>query len=113
MHGQGVPLPRVPEHLRKVEGLDLDKEGDLAGVVTKLAIFTVAMVLLPLATYYLSRDYVFDSTTSLNYPAIAAVTAANLVLGAFIWVAFRDDQADYAKEKEAKLKEKAKTGKGE
>lgn len=30
-----------------------------SGVVTKLAIFTVAMVLMPIGTYYLTRDYLF------------------------------------------------------
>lgn len=34
------------------------------------------------------------ATTTLTYPAICAVTVANLVLVAFIWVAFREDMAD-------------------
>ncbi|GAA5963330.1 hypothetical protein JCM8115_000979 [Rhodotorula mucilaginosa] len=93
MFGRGVPLPRVPEHLRAAEASP-EGHADLSGVVTKLAIFTVAMVLMPIGTYYLTRDYLFAPTTTLTYPAICAVTVANLVLVAFIWVAFREDMAD-------------------
>lgn len=93
MFGRGVPLPRVPDHLRAAEASP-EGHADLSGVVTKLAIFTVAMVLMPIGTYYLTRDYLFAPTTTLTYPAICAVTVANLVLVAFIWVAFREDMAD-------------------
>ncbi|GAA5989674.1 hypothetical protein JCM10908_000583 [Rhodotorula pacifica] len=97
MFGRGVPLPRVPEHLRAAEASP-EGHADLSGVVIKLAIFTVAMVLMPIGTYYLTRDYLFAPTTSLTYPAICAVTVANLVLVGFIWIAFREDMADSARD---------------
>ncbi|GAA5861658.1 hypothetical protein JCM3774_002660 [Rhodotorula dairenensis] len=97
MFGRGVPLPRVPEHLRAAEASP-EGHADLSGVVAKLAIFTVAMVLLPIGTYFLTRDYLFAPTTTLTYPAICAVTVANLVLVGFIWVAFREDMADSARD---------------
>lgn len=97
---------------------------DHRSVATKLALFTVAMVLFPIGTYYLSRDYLFArtllpldptqlasekltpklstpaATTSLTYPAISAVTVANLVLVGFIYVAFREDMLDSAREQD-------------
>lgn len=114
----------------------------------KLAIFTVAMVLLPIGTYFLSRDYLFSrahlsllppplaplllspslptqadllqpphrnatAKTSLTYPAISAVTVANAVLIAFIYVAFREDADDAAREKLDKVREKSSVGKVE
>lgn len=38
------------------------------------------------------------ATTSLTYPAICAVTMANAVLVAFIYIAFREDMLDSARE---------------
>lgn len=84
LRGQGVPLPRTPGHLRAAEASP-DGHADLSyallssiavprdyalmpiitdhrSVATKLALFTVAMVLLPIGTYYLSRDYLFART---------------------------------------------------
>uniref|UniRef100_A0A0K3CW03 BY PROTMAP: gi/342320338/gb/EGU12279.1/ Voltage gated chloride channel domain-containing protein [Rhodotorula glutinis ATCC 204091] n=1 Tax=Rhodotorula toruloides TaxID=5286 RepID=A0A0K3CW03_RHOTO len=75
---RGVPLPRVPEHLKQAEAVP-EGHADLSSVVTKLAIFTLAMVLLPIGTYYLTRDFLFGPQ-NLTYPAIAAVTVANLIL---------------------------------
>ncbi|BGP55429.1 hypothetical protein JCM8202_003757 [Rhodotorula sphaerocarpa] len=99
LRGQGVPLPRTPGHLRAAEASP-DGHADLSSVATKLALFTVAMVLFPIGTYYLSRDYLFAPTTSLTYPAISAVTVANLVLVGFIYVAFREDMLDSAREQD-------------
>ncbi|KAK4333705.1 Vacuolar ATPase assembly integral membrane protein VMA21 [Rhodotorula toruloides] len=70
-------------------------------VVTKLAIFTLAMVLLPIGTYYLTRDFLFGPQ-NLTYPAIAAVTVANLILVGFVYVAFREDQVEQDREREEK-----------
>ncbi|GAA5897005.1 hypothetical protein JCM8208_006140 [Rhodotorula glutinis] len=106
------PLPRTPEHLRAAERTP-EGHADLSGVMYKLAIFTVAMVLLPIGTYFLSRDYLFSPKTSLTYPAISAVTVANAVLIAFIYVAFREDADDAAREKLDKVREKSSVGKVE
>ncbi|BGP31999.1 vacuolar ATPase assembly integral membrane protein vma21 [Rhodotorula toruloides] len=107
---RGVPLPRVPEHLKQAEAVP-DGHADLSSVVTKLAIFTLAMVLLPIGTYYLTRDFLFGPH-NLTYPAIAAVTVANLILVGFVYVAFREDQAEQDREKEAKRRALGKVGAG-
>ncbi|GAA5851304.1 hypothetical protein JCM8547_004202 [Rhodosporidiobolus lusitaniae] len=110
LRGHGVPLPRTPEHMRAAEN-NPEGNADLSGVLAKLGAFTLAMVLLPIGTYYASRDFVFSGDTT--FSAIAAVTVANIILVGFIYIAFREDQLDYEKEKKEKLKEKAKEGKGE
>lgn len=50
---------------------------------------------------------------NLNPSAICAVTMANVVLFSFIYYAFREDQADYERERQEKIENKAKTGKAE
>ncbi|TNY20913.1 hypothetical protein DMC30DRAFT_416562 [Rhodotorula diobovata] len=107
-----TPLPPTPEHLKAAERTP-EGHADLSEVMYKLAAFTVAMVLLPIGTYFLTRDHVFSPTTSLTYPAISAVTVANAVLIAFIWVAFREDAVDAEREKAAKLRAKGTVGKVE
>lgn len=112
-------------------------EGD-SEVMNKLLVFTVAMVVLPIGTYFLSRDYVYSRAlslspslaecqvsgltrysptctagTSLTYPALSAVVVANGVLGAFIYVAFREDAQDAEREKRARIVSKAGVGKAE
>ncbi|GAA6002305.1 hypothetical protein JCM10207_001055 [Rhodosporidiobolus poonsookiae] len=108
MRGHGVPLPRTPQHVLKAEGGSRG-EADLGSVLTKLVIFSIAMVIAPIGTYYLSRDYLFDSNPT--YSAIAAVVVANAILVMFIYIAFKEDQEDYREEQEKKKKEAAKGGK--
>ncbi|BGP16061.1 hypothetical protein JCM10213_006803 [Rhodosporidiobolus nylandii] len=110
LRGHGVPLPRTPEHLRAAERMP-EGNAELSSVMWKLGTFTLLMALLPIATYYLTRDYIFDS--NLTYSAISAVTVANVILFGFVYIAFREDQIDYEREKKEKLQEKAKAGKGE
>lgn len=43
--------------------------------MTKLALFTVAMVLFPIGTYYLTRDYVF--ARALRTPRLLPVHACS------------------------------------
>ncbi|GAA5838888.1 hypothetical protein JCM11251_003728 [Rhodosporidiobolus azoricus] len=88
MRGQGVPLPPTPAHMRAAERIP-EGHADLSGVLAKLGGFTVAMVLLPIGTYFASRDYLFDSNTT--YSAVAAVVVANVILVGFIAVAFLED----------------------
>ncbi|GAA5899450.1 hypothetical protein JCM6882_009119 [Rhodosporidiobolus microsporus] len=107
MRGQGVPLPPTPAHMKPAEAVHHREGGDadLSGVLAKLGAFTVAMVLLPIGTYFLSRDYLFDSNTT--YSAIASVCVANAILVGFIWVAFREDVEDQKRERREKVKEGA------
>ncbi|GAA5978246.1 hypothetical protein JCM11641_001147 [Rhodosporidiobolus odoratus] len=111
LRGHGRPLPPTPAHMRKAENIP-EGNAELSGVVMKLGIFTLAMILLPIATYFLCREYVFGYK-NLNPSAICAVTMANVVLFSFIYYAFREDQADYERERQEKIENKAKTGKAE
>ncbi|GAA6056809.1 hypothetical protein JCM3770_002815 [Rhodotorula araucariae] len=107
-----TPLPPTPAHLKAAERTP-EGHADLSDVMYKLAVFTLAMITLPIGTYFLTRDYLFSPSTSLTYPAISAVTVANGVLIAFVYVAFREDAADAEREKLAKQREKTSAGKAE
>ncbi|KAM0748339.1 hypothetical protein T439DRAFT_358890 [Meredithblackwellia eburnea MCA 4105] len=75
-----------------------EDNGDMGSVLTKLAIFTAAMVVLPIGSYFLSRDYYFGPKNT-TPPGIIAATMANIVLVAFIWVALKEDREDAKREK--------------
>ncbi|GJN89328.1 hypothetical protein Rhopal_002308-T1 [Rhodotorula paludigena] len=103
----------APSASTKQVDTTLEGRADLSEVMNKLLLFTVAMVTLPIGTYFLSRDYVYSPGTSLTYPALSAVVVANGVLGAFIYVAFREDAQDAEREKRARIVSKAGVGKAE
>ncbi|KAI8611770.1 hypothetical protein BC830DRAFT_1053196, partial [Chytriomyces sp. MP71] len=63
-----------------------------AAVLAKVAFFSVLMFTLPLAIYFATIDNLFRGQSL--YSAICAVVTANLVLVAFIVVAFTEDSAD-------------------
>ncbi|PCH41269.1 hypothetical protein WOLCODRAFT_118552 [Wolfiporia cocos MD-104 SS10] len=60
------------------------------GVLAKLLIFTAALAVAPIASYFLSKDYMWDGNTTLA--AITAIVAANSVLVAFIVVSIREER---------------------
>lgn len=70
--------------------LSLRNSSNDSSVVQKLMLFTAAMVFLPLVTFF-TCQYLFDS--SLVSGGSAAVTA-NLVLIAYIVVAFTEDTSE-------------------
>ncbi|GAA5973629.1 hypothetical protein JCM21900_003489 [Sporobolomyces salmonicolor] len=102
-------LPRVPEHLLKAEQQPppAGPPPDLSRVLLKLALFTLAMVLGPIGTYYATRDWYFGS--NLTGAALSAVTVANAILVGFVYMAFREDRDE--QERSDTLKEQ--TGKKE
>eukprot|EP00286_Rhodomonas_abbreviata_P009362 CAMPEP_0181328384 /NCGR_PEP_ID=MMETSP1101-20121128/22678_1 /TAXON_ID=46948 /ORGANISM="Rhodomonas abbreviata, Strain Caron Lab Isolate" /LENGTH=99 /DNA_ID=CAMNT_0023437251 /DNA_START=209 /DNA_END=508 /DNA_ORIENTATION=- len=72
------------------------------------------MVTLPIASYFLLFELVFaknglydlseDSNFNLrvNLSGFGAIFVVQVVIGAFVWMAFKQDDEEFAKEKEAK-----------
>ncbi|KAI0638290.1 hypothetical protein C8Q77DRAFT_1153954 [Trametes polyzona] len=68
------------------------------GVLAKLIIFALSLGILPLSSYFLSRDYLWDGNTI--YAAITAIVAANLILVLYIFEAMREEARLRAREKQ-------------
>ncbi|KAJ5114963.1 Vacuolar ATPase assembly integral membrane protein vma21, partial [Penicillium alfredii] len=73
-----------------------------ADVIYKLLSFTAAMVIGPLGVYFLTVNSIFSGNTT--FAGIAAAFTANVVLFAYVFVAWKDDQG----ERQATEKEKSK-----
>lgn len=58
----------------------------------KLLFFSAAMLILPLSAYYLSLEYLFGGYKT-SYAAITAAVTANLVVVAYVVVAFLEDDS--------------------
>ncbi|KLO19852.1 hypothetical protein SCHPADRAFT_992461 [Schizopora paradoxa] len=61
------------------------------GVVFRLVTFAVALGVVPIATFYGTKSYFFNDNST--YAAIAAVTAANVVLVTYIVQSVLEDRA--------------------
>jgi len=57
-------------------------------LLLKLLIFSAALAIAPIATYFLSKDHMWNGNTT--YAAITAIIAANTVLVAYIIVSVRE-----------------------
>lgn len=79
--------------------------------------FTFAMIVLPIGTYFFTVSYVFngkysnclvlfttDCTGNATYAGGLAALMANVVLIAYVIMAFKDDQAEQAEEAEKEKK---------
>jgi vacuolar ATPase assembly integral membrane protein VMA21 len=84
-------------------------------VFGKMLFFTILMTVAPLASFFISKDYIFEgifnvsNRSSYTYAAIVAVIVVHIVLITFLFVAFREDiptskntSKDIAKELTAK-----------
>ncbi|KAH5414393.1 ATPase assembly protein VMA21 [Parastagonospora nodorum] len=72
-----------------------------ASVIWKLMSFTFAMITLPIGTYFFTVNYVFGGNAT--YAGALAAIMANVVLIAYVIMAFKDDQAEQAEDaREAK-----------
>ncbi|KAF8974192.1 hypothetical protein BDZ97DRAFT_1911403 [Flammula alnicola] len=60
------------------------------GVLFKLIIFSISLGVVPLASYFLSLNYLWDQNST--FAAITAVVAANIVLVAYIVVSVLEDR---------------------
>ncbi|KAI0352848.1 hypothetical protein OH77DRAFT_1381123, partial [Trametes cingulata] len=58
-------------------------------VLAKLLIFAISLGVVPISSYFLSRDYLWEGNTI--YAAITAIVSANLVLVAYIIEATREE----------------------
>ncbi|TBU38061.1 hypothetical protein BD309DRAFT_972693 [Dichomitus squalens] len=67
------------------------------GVLGKLLIFALSLGIVPISSYFLSRDYLWDGNTI--FAAITAVVAANVVLVAYIIESLREESRMKTKEK--------------
>ncbi|KZZ86641.1 Vacuolar ATPase assembly integral membrane protein VMA21-like domain protein [Ascosphaera apis ARSEF 7405] len=61
-------------------------------VIYKLLGFTIAMFLSPLVVYFFSRDLIFGGNAT--FAGGAAAVAANVVLVAYLIVAWKDDKEE-------------------
>ncbi|KAI8983949.1 hypothetical protein BDF20DRAFT_911135 [Mycotypha africana] len=61
-------------------------------VIIKLVVFTAALFILPIVTYYLTLNKAFHGNAT--YAAVAAVGVANAVVVAYIITAFFEKQKD-------------------
>ena len=86
------------------------------GVLAKLLIFALSLGVVPISSYFLSRDYLWDGTSvpppprtlhssflstagNTIYAAITAIVAANVVLVAYIIESLREEARLKTKEK--------------
>ncbi|KAL5347102.1 vacuolar ATPase assembly integral membrane protein vma21 [Pseudogymnoascus australis] len=71
-------------------------------VIVKLLAFTFAMVVVPIGSYFLTLNWVFDGNST--YAGATAAIMANVVLVGYIVVAMNEDQSEAieAAEKEKK-----------
>ena len=68
-------------------------------VFRKMLFFTVMLTVAPLTSFFVSKYYVFEGIFSMTnsnsyiYSASVAVIVVHIILIAFLYVAFRDDQS--------------------
>ncbi|KAI0160264.1 VMA21-like domain-containing protein [Xylariaceae sp. FL1272] len=77
-------------------------------VILKLLAFTLAMVVIPIGSYFLTVNTLFRGHST--YAGILAAILANVVLVGYVIVAYNEDQSDQL---EAEKKKKAHQGKSE
>ncbi|PIL37250.1 hypothetical protein GSI_00943 [Ganoderma sinense ZZ0214-1] len=59
------------------------------GVLTKLIIFALSLGILPISSYFVSRDFLWNGNTI--FAAITAIVAANIILVAYIVESLREE----------------------
>ncbi|EUC50969.1 hypothetical protein COCMIDRAFT_514 [Bipolaris oryzae ATCC 44560] len=71
-------------------------------VIWKLMSFTFAMITLPIGTYFFTVNFVFQGNAT--YAGGLAALMANVVLIAYVVMAFKDDQEEMREEAEKSKK---------
>ncbi|KAI0796572.1 hypothetical protein C8Q75DRAFT_862440 [Abortiporus biennis] len=88
-----------------------DQAAYQGSVLLKLLLFTLALAVAPLSSYYLSLTYLWNGNTT--FAAITAIVAANIVLVAYIIVSLieerKGNEGQVSKPKEAGDSETKKT----
>ncbi|RPA80767.1 hypothetical protein BJ508DRAFT_415237 [Ascobolus immersus RN42] len=67
------------------------------GTLAKLLIFTTAIVVAPLASYFLTVDRVFNGNST--YSAATAAVVANIVLVGYLVIALQEEAGEDSKKK--------------
>ncbi|KIP12676.1 hypothetical protein PHLGIDRAFT_17491 [Phlebiopsis gigantea 11061_1 CR5-6] len=68
----------------------MSQTSDQGGVLLKLILFTAALAIAPLSSYFLSQQYLWNGNST--YAAITAIVAANAVFVAYIFVSLREER---------------------
>ena len=74
----------------------------IGAVFRTMLLFTTVMVLGPISSYFLSKTYIYEGyfqasqDYSYIYSAITAVVVIHIILGAFIWIAWKDANSEQA-----------------
>ncbi|EMD40626.1 hypothetical protein CERSUDRAFT_148835 [Gelatoporia subvermispora B] len=68
----------------------------------KLLVFSLALAIVPISSYFLSRDYVWGGNTT--WAAFTAAGSAQLILVAFIVVSVLEDQRERSEVEATKAK---------
>lgn len=66
-----------------------------------LLLFSTAMLVLPLATYFLIRWYIINSPT---YSAMGSIVVVQIIIAAYIYRAWHDEKRDHEIQMKEKLK---------
>ncbi|KAJ5111349.1 Vacuolar ATPase assembly integral membrane protein vma21 [Penicillium argentinense] len=99
-HGQSYADVAAKPPLEKT---DSDVTPAVPGdVIFKLLAFTAAMVVGPIGIYFLTVNSIFGGNPT--YAGITAALTANVVLFAYIYVAWKEDQGDQQEAAKAKSK---------
>ncbi|PKS06360.1 hypothetical protein jhhlp_007108 [Lomentospora prolificans] len=69
-------------------------------VIVKLLVFTLAMVVLPIGSYYASVDTLFKGNST--FAGALAAFMANVVLVGYVVAAMKEDQSDLQPKEEGK-----------
>lgn len=72
-----------------------DQAVEQGGVLFKLVLFSIALAVAPLSSYFLSLNYVWEGNST--YAAITAIVAANAVLVAYIAMSLQEERKLQAK----------------
>lgn len=74
------------------------------GPMLTLLLFSTAMLIMPLGTYFYIRRYIVDSTTM---GAMGAVVVVQIIIAAYIFKAWRDENKEHQENLRVKNKKKA------
>lgn len=84
---------------RLIQQDDQATETAIWSVFRKMLGFTVMMVLAPIASFFISKGFIFEGlfhmedNSSYIYAATVAVIIVHVILIAFLYVAFREDRS--------------------
>ncbi|WEW59968.1 vacuolar ATPase assembly integral membrane protein vma21 [Emydomyces testavorans] len=84
------PKPQTPHHPDAIPLHSLP--GYPQQVLWKLLLYSIAVIVLPLAAFFYARTHLFDGDST--YAGAVAAVTANVVLFAYIVVAMREDRGE-------------------